>query len=149
MLDVGPAKPLAVSARRRGILSTVWIWVAVASPLLALSVVLYLGKEMELVNGTRTEAPAGSERPVPAVTLSGTVISAHPDYFLLDTGRGRLVVEVDDSSDLYREGQMLRARDQVTVTGYPDGRGRLEAGRVVIQGLEQNVHANPRDEEAE
>lgn len=62
------------------------------------------------------------------ITLRGDVVSATPSSFLLDYGSGRITIEVDDW-DSFKEGQDLRAGDDVFVTGRLD-RGLFEGGKV-------------------
>ncbi len=107
---------------------------------------------------TRAEAggPAGRMAASPAspavpetefVTAIGRIESKTPDSFVLRTASGTVVVEVDDTSPLYREASMLRVGERVAVTGAPDGDRRIEAREVFVETLPEPVRASAADEE--
>lgn len=85
------------------------------------------------------------------VNLSGRVVSAQPDFFLLDYGLGEVRVEMDDW-DWYQEGKLLKAGDEVVVRGRIDNdfvaRKRIEASSVFVKNLGTYFYASASDEEA-
>lgn len=84
------------------------------------------------------------------LSLTGAVVSAAPDSFVLDYGAGNVVVEMDDW-DSYQEGRILKAGDRVTVSGLADQdlllNKRIEARSVYVRGLNSFFFASSADEE--
>lgn len=84
------------------------------------------------------------------INISGRVVSALPDRFVLDYGRGNVTVEMDDW-DWYQEGRAIKAGDEVTVNGRADAnlfaRKTIEARSVYVKGLNTFFHASAADEE--
>jgi len=83
------------------------------------------------------------------LSLSGRVLSAEEETFVLDYGKGTIVVEVDDFN---WEGEDITVPgDRVTVTGRMDAdfweSKKIEAGSVHIDGLNTYYYANAADEE--
>ena len=85
------------------------------------------------------------------LTLTGTVVSAAPDAFVLDYGAGNVTVEMDDW-DWYQEGRVLKAGDEVTVSGLADQdlllNKRIEARSVYVRNLNSFFFASSDDEES-
>lgn len=85
------------------------------------------------------------------LNISGTVLSAAPSSFLLQTADGQLVVEMDDW-DWYQEGRRLENGYHVAVTGRIDKdilKGRtIEARSVYVKELGTYYHASAADEES-
>ena len=84
------------------------------------------------------------------INLTGKVVSAGPDSFLLDYGKGNITVEMDDW-DWYGEGKTIKAGDDVVVTGRVDDdlfqARRIEASSVYVRNLGTFFYANGGDEE--
>lgn len=84
------------------------------------------------------------------INISGRVVSAAPDRFVMDYGRGNVTVEMDDW-DWYQEGRAINAGDEVTVNGRADAnlfaRKTIEARSVYVKGLNTFFYANAADEE--
>jgi uncharacterized protein YdeI (BOF family) len=84
------------------------------------------------------------------ISLSGEVESVKPDSFLLDYGKGRIKVEMDDN-DRDAEGYKLVKGDKVTVYGYVDAdmfqTRTIEASSVYVDKLGTWFYASGRDEE--
>ena len=84
------------------------------------------------------------------LTLTGTIVSAAPNSFVLDYGAGNVVVEMDDW-DPFPEGLLLKAGDQVTVSGLADQdlflKKRIEARSVYVRNLNTYFFASNADEE--
>ncbi len=84
------------------------------------------------------------------LSLTGSVVSAAPDSFLLDYGAGNVTVEMDDW-DGYQEGRLLKAGDLVTVSGLADQdlftNKRIEARSVYVRNLNRFFFASSADEE--
>ena len=84
------------------------------------------------------------------INLSGTVVSATPDSFVLDYGNDTVTVEMDDW-DWYREGLALAPGDPVVVTGRVDDdlwqAKRIEASSVYARNLNTYFFASGADEE--
>lgn len=85
------------------------------------------------------------------LTLTGTVVSAAADAFVLDYGAGNVTVEMDDW-DWYQEGRVLKAGDEVTVSGLADQdlllNKRIEARSVYVRNLNSFFFASSDDEES-
>ena len=84
------------------------------------------------------------------LSLTGTIVSATPNSFVLDYGAGNVVVEMDDW-DPFPEGLLLKAGDRVTVSGLADQdlflKKRIEARSVYVRNLNTYFFANNADEE--
>ena len=84
------------------------------------------------------------------IELSGTASKAKASTFLLDYGKGRILVELDDY-DSYEEGFNIVDGDKVIVKGKIDadpGQSRsIEASQVYIPSLDLHIHASSTDEE--
>ncbi|WP_019341439.1 NirD/YgiW/YdeI family stress tolerance protein [Stutzerimonas stutzeri] len=84
------------------------------------------------------------------ISLNGTVESVKPDSFMLDYGKGSIIVEMDDW-DWYSEGTALKAGDKVTVYGDVDDDifevTSIEANSVYVEGLNSFFFASANDEE--
>ena len=86
------------------------------------------------------------------VSLAGTAVETGPDGFLLDYGKGQILVEMDDWNWYDHEGQGLLDGDEVRVFGEIDDDfaelTTIEADSVYVRGLGSYFYANPTDEEA-
>ena len=84
------------------------------------------------------------------IALSGKVESAKPDSFVLNYGKGNIIVEMDDW-DWYAEGAALKKGDEVTVYGDVDDDvfevSSIEANSVYVKGLNSFFFASANDEE--
>lgn len=84
------------------------------------------------------------------VNISGKVVSTQPSSFVVDYGKGNVTVEMDDW-DWYKEGRLLKAGDQVIVSGRVDNdlllKKRIEAASVYVENLNTYFYANGADEE--
>lgn len=84
------------------------------------------------------------------VALSGSVDSVKPDSFVLNYGKGNVLVEMDDW-DWYAEGAALKKGDKVTVYGDIDDDvfevTSIEANSVYVEGLSSFFFASAADEE--
>ena len=84
------------------------------------------------------------------ITLSGNVVSASADNFVLDYGKGLITVEMDDW-DWYKEGWQILNGDNVVVRGRIDAdlfeKHTIEASSVFVKGLFTYFYASPADEE--
>lgn len=84
------------------------------------------------------------------LNLSGSVVSADANGFVLDYGAGNIRVEMDDW-DPVAEGRMLKAGDLVTVSGLADRdlfmNKRVEARSVYVHNLNTVFYASGADEE--
>lgn len=100
--------------------------------------------------GATAESAAATPPNNSYVSLTGTIIEAGPDNFLLDYGEGTFLVEMDDFDDLY-EGYTLKKGDEVVVYGFVDDdlyeRRSLEAGSVYVRSLDTQFYASSIDEE--
>ena len=101
------------------------------------------------------EAPATKPSPYTKpnnswITISGKVTDANVKAFVLDYGRGSVVVEMDGWK-WYVEGHNILKGDSVTVTGKVDrDKGELtsiEAQSVFVKGISTYFYASPVDEE--
>jgi hypothetical protein len=86
------------------------------------------------------------------VTISGTVTEAKPDFFILDKGSSRVIVEMDDW-DLEKEGEAILEGDKVIVQGKVDKdfleQRKIEASNVYVHGINTYYYADSDDEEDE
>lgn len=84
------------------------------------------------------------------LSISGKVISAGPNSFRLDYGKGDILVEMDDW-DLRREGAELSGGEEVTVIGRIDNElyqtKTIEASAVYVKNLNSYFYASAKDEE--
>lgn len=84
------------------------------------------------------------------IGLNGTVESVKPDSFILNYGKGNIIVEMDDW-DWYAEGTALKKGDNVTVYGDVDDDlfevTSIEANSVYVKGLNSFFFASANDEE--
>ena len=84
------------------------------------------------------------------VSVSGVVASANDHSFILDYGKGQIIVEMDDW-DWYGEGKSLLDGDKVTVYGRIDDdlfeTASIEASSVYVENLNTFFYANDADEE--
>lgn len=105
----------------------------------------------EAAAGAVSATPLAAAREGSWINISGRVVSTLPSSFLLDHGRGQLVVEMDDW-DWYQEGQLLKPGDEVVVTGRVDkelpGENTLEARSVYAKSLNTYFIASGADEES-
>ena len=111
-------------------------------------------KEPAPANDAASPAPdsaaLGAASDGQSLSLTGTVVSAAPNSFVLDYGAGNVVVEMDDF-DPFPEGQGLKAGDRVTVSGLADQdlflNKRIEARSVYVRNLNSYFYASNADEE--
>lgn len=84
------------------------------------------------------------------ISISGTIVEAKDNNFLLDYGEGVITVELDDW-DIYKEAYPLMDGDRVTVYGRIDDdlfeTAKIEAGAVHVKGLNTYLYASSADEE--
>lgn len=84
------------------------------------------------------------------LSLTGRIVSTSPEAFVLDYGAGNVTVEMDDW-DRFPEGLLLKAGDEVTVSGLADEdllmRKRIEARSVFVRNLNSIFFASNADEE--
>ncbi|MFO7964029.1 MAG: NirD/YgiW/YdeI family stress tolerance protein [Desulfobacterales bacterium] len=84
------------------------------------------------------------------ISISGTAVEAGEKSFLLDYGKGMVVVEMDDW-DWYKEGHNIVEGDKVTVYGRVDDdlfeTTTIEADSVYVEGLGTYFYADSDDEE--
>lgn len=104
------------------------------------------------VNGSIPQAQKLAGSPNDSwINLTGSVVSAGPESFTLDYGPGNLMVEMDDW-DWYDEGRVIKAGDNVVVTGRVDDdlfhNRRIEASSVYVKNLGTFFYANGMDEES-
>lgn len=87
---------------------------------------------------------ADANAPSPWVTLSGTVLSVGEQRFVLDTGAGRIPVDMDGYARFD-----VSPGEAVTVTGRMENprtdRRLLNASEVYVPGRNQRFYANPSD----
>lgn len=109
---------------------------------------------LNLACAKKTTTAAANPDPGPPnnsyVTITGTIVEAGPNNFLLDYGEGRFLVEMDDFDDL-QEGYTLKKDDEVVVYGFVDDelheRKSVEAGSVYVRSLDTQFYASSVDEE--
>lgn len=84
------------------------------------------------------------------ISISGTAVSAGPDAFILDYGKGLITVEMDDW-DWYHEGRNIIEGHKVTVYGKIDDdlfeTASIEASSVYDENLGTYFYASAADEE--
>jgi len=84
------------------------------------------------------------------INISGRVVSAAADRFVMDYGSGNVTVEMDDW-DWYQEGRAILPGDEVVVTGRADtnlfARKTIEARSVYVKKLNTFYYASAADEE--
>lgn len=84
------------------------------------------------------------------VSLTGDVVSAEADSFLLNYGEGIVTVEMDDW-DSYGDAYAIMENDDVTVYGYVDDdfyeTTTIEASSVFVENLNTYFYASGADEE--
>lgn len=84
------------------------------------------------------------------ISISGEVVSAADNSFLLNYGEGQITVEMDDW-DWYQEGKALKEGDSVTVFGRVDNdlyqTTTIEASSVYVENLGTYFYASAADEE--
>jgi uncharacterized protein YdeI (BOF family) len=84
------------------------------------------------------------------ITISGKVGMVSPDTFVLDYGKGKVTVEMDDG-DRDADAYKLLPGDQVTVSGRIDDdlfeTTTIEAYSVYVKNLNTTFFASARDEE--
>lgn len=84
------------------------------------------------------------------ITLTGTVVSADTDSFLLDYGEGLITVEMDDW-DWYGDAYAILSGDEVTVYGRVDDdlyeTTSIEASSVYVDQMNTYFYASSADEE--
>lgn len=98
-----------------------------------------------------SDAPRPYQQPDETwISLTGTVDSVKPDSFVLNYGKGNIIIEMDDW-DWYAEGTALKKGDKVTVYGDVDDDifevTSIEANSVYVQGLNSFFFASANDEE--
>lgn len=124
--------------------------VALIAALLGASVALYFAtsdREIDPERRSETEVPVPAAPAGDEIGAFGTIASKQADSIVLDSRSGRITVEVDDSSPLYRETSMLRVGERVAVLGVADGHGRIEARSIFVEALPEPIRADPADEE--
>lgn len=103
---------------------------------------------MLLINFSTFSKPKNGEW----VIVRGKVSHAAPDYFILDKGYKKVLVEMDDW-DWFKEGYKILKGDRVIVQGKIDHdfleRRKIEASSVYVQGLNTYYYASSDDEETE
>lgn len=84
------------------------------------------------------------------ISLSGIIAKAGDESFVLDYGKGKITVEMDDW-DWYKEGKALIEGDNVTVYGRVDDdlyqSTTIEASSVYVKNLNTYFYASDADEE--
>ena len=82
--------------------------------------------------------------------LDGIVTDAYPDYFILNEGDKKTIVEMDDS-DWYKEGAKILKGDNVVVHGRVDHdfleKRKIEASSVFVKGIDTYFFASSEDDE--
>lgn len=106
---------------------------------------------LSLLTGTAALATVPTEKPNYSwISVSGTVVSAADESFMLDYGEGVIKIEMDDW-DWYKEAAMLIDGDKVTVYGRVDNdlyeNKTIEASSVYVKNLNSYFYASPEDEE--
>ena len=85
------------------------------------------------------------------ISLSGTVETVQRDQFLLDYGRGSVLVEMDDG-DRDADAYVLTSGDKVVVNGLIDDdffeMTTIEASSVYVESINSYFHASPLDDES-
>jgi uncharacterized protein YdeI (BOF family) len=117
---------------------------------LALALALGCGSQELEETASRDDVQAETAPDATWVALTGTVVDAQEDRFLLDYGEDVITVEMDDW-DAWGDAVGLLPNDEVVVYGRIDDdffeRRTIEAGSVYVRDLGTYFYANAVDEE--